>query len=252
MNPFTDKKYNIYESPLWTSCANSGLSSRIVAQDGSPPENLNSYTTVIESKDLFYIEQYLRNEFIKFITNVYLVKRCDTYGFAMNANKTINFPRECSKTFSNFSYDKINPIRQSIKNRSGNYYSQLNTGASIFNNISYTDAYINAKKTDNDKKQLCQRFKDINSMLDDFRAILTKLNTDDVKKQYKNEYDTIMKKHAENEELRNDLNQKIDDLYNEQVSKLGNSKLYLDSTVYTSVLWTILATTLLYYIFKKQ
>jgi hypothetical protein len=50
--------------------------------------------------------------------------------------------------------------------------------------------------------------------------------------------------------LRNELNNKIYMLYDE--SYMGNSKLYLDSTVYTSVLWTILATTVLFFIFKKM
>jgi hypothetical protein len=51
----------------------------------------------------------------------------------------------------------------------------------------------------------------------------------------------------ENINLRNELQREVDRIY----GKKSNSKLYLDSVVYTSVLWTILATTILFYIFKK-
>jgi hypothetical protein len=51
--------------------------------------------------------------------------------------------------------------------------------------------------------------------------------------------------------LRNEWSNKVNELYFEEGSRIGNSKLYLDSTVYTSILWTILATTVLFYVFKK-
>ncbi len=251
MNPFTNPIYNIYESPLWTSCTNIGVKSRIVSINDPPPLNNAEYTDILPKKDLFYIEKYLSDELSKFTTNIHLVKKCDTYGNNMNINNKIVLPTTCNATFKNFSNDSMNAIRTSIKNRTTFYSSQINFSENIFGQIEYADTYLSSKTNINDKKQLCQRLADINQMADDYKKIIDTINTVDNKLKYADDHDTIMEKYNDNLVLRNDLNSKINDLYYQEISKIGSSKLHLDSTVYTSVLWTILATTILFYVFKN-
>jgi hypothetical protein len=254
MNPFTEPIYSILESPLWPSCSNTGtaIRSRIMSKNTlNYTSELTKYTNPIISKDLFYVEAYISSELEKFIRNIFVAKGCDEYVSIMNTNPNVTIPKKCSDTFNNFSNGNIEMIRNNIKINNKAYTSQLQFGETIFNNISYTDAYLTSKTNNNDKKQLCQRFADISQLLTDFKNIIESFNIDTIKNTYKDDYTDIMDKYKATLVLRNDLNTKINDLYSSN-SKFGNSKLYLDSTVYTSVLWTILATTILFYIFKKM
>ena len=250
MNPFTESIYNIYESPIWSSCKNAGYTSRIVSSKNPSPNGI--YTNVIELKDLFYIEKYISEELTKFVNNINLLKRCDNYTSLMNVNPNVTIPSECNTTFNNFSDEKISSIRNNIKNNKTVYYSQINFGNTVFDNITYTDSYLTSKPNSNDKKQICQRFADLSQLINDYKNILDTINTPENKTKYADDYNSIIAKYTANLVLRNELNGKINDLYSAEGSRLGNSKLYLDSTVYTSVLWTILATTVLFYIFKKM
>jgi hypothetical protein len=248
MNPFTNPIYNIYESSKWDSC--SGNSSKIVSSTVQQPTG--NYQNIIKSKDLFYIESYISEELSKLIKKIYLIKRCDNYGISMNLNPNIAIPNDCN-IFTNFSRDKINTIRNDIEqNRNYSAYkTQINPSSNIFEKIKYTDTYINSQTNDNDKKELCQRFSDLSNMLNDYNTIISVFNRDDIKSTYKDDYDTINANYKKNMILRNELSNKVNELYFDEGSRIGNSKLYLDSTVYTSILWTILATTVLFYVFKK-
>jgi hypothetical protein len=250
MNPFTEAIYNIYESPIWSSCKNAGDTSRIVSSKSAAPGG--SYTNIITLKDLFFIEKYISEELSKFVNNISLLKRCDNYTTLMNINQNVILPPGCNTTFNNFSDEKITTIRNNIKYNKTVYYSQINFGNSLFDNITYTDSYISSKTNSNDKKQICQQFSDVSQLLTDYKSILDSINTPNNKNTYTDHYNLIMAKYNANLVLRNELTEKINDLYSDNGSRLGNSKLYLDSTVYTSVLWTILATTVLFYIFKKM
>lgn len=247
MNPFTEPIYNIYESPQWSSC-NRGLTSRIISKNDPPPEIF--YTNKIASKDLFFVEKYISDELAKLLKNIYLVKKCDSYANIMMLKPNIEIPAECNKTFKNFSHEKMNIVRNDILQKKSLYYSQLPFGENVFNDILYTDSYKNENANSNDKKEMCQRFADLSQLLTDFKRYLDLFNNTNTKNKFKDEYDTIMAKYNATLIVRNELNNKLYMLYDE--SYMGNSKLYLDSTVYTSVLWTILATTVLFFIFKKM
>jgi len=252
MNPFTDPIYNIYESSLWKSCAdNNNLKSRIVSKNAPPPSGV--YNNILKSNNLFFIERYISDELSKFIENLYWAKICDKYGTTMNTKPDIVFPEKCNSTFKNFSNDDISTSRNNIKNKQNSklYDSQINFGEAIFDKYSYTDSYKTSKSNDNDKKELCQRLADMVQMIDDLKKILDTINTPDNIEKYKDDYDLIMKNYNKNLVMRTQLDAKIQELYYDEANRYNNSKLYLDSTVYTSVLWTILATTIIFYIFKK-
>lgn len=250
MNPFTETIYNIYESTLWSSCKDTGTTSRIVSSKSPTPGG--NYTKIITSKDLFYIEKYISEELSKFVNSINLLKRCDIYTTLMNINQNVVLPTACNSTFNNFANEKIETIRNNIKYNKKVYYSQITFGNKPFDNITYTDSYLISKTNSNDKKQICQQFSDISQLLTDYKTILDSINKTYDKSKYTDDYNLIMTKYNANLVLRNELTGKVNELYSDKGSQLGNSKLYLDSTVYTSVLWTILATTVLFYIFKKM
>jgi hypothetical protein len=250
MNPFTEAIYNIYESTLWSSCKNAGTTSRIVSSKSPPPGG--SYTKIITLKDLFYIEKYISEELSKFVNNINLLNRCDNYTTLININPNVTLPTACNTTFNNFSHEKIATIRKDTKYNKKVYHSQITFGDKPFDNITYTNSYLTSKTNSNDKKEICQQFSDVSQLLTDYKNILDSINTTTNKNTYTDDYNLIMTKYNANLVLRNELTGKVNELYSDKGSRIGNSKLYLDSTVYTSVLWTILATTVLFYIFKKM
>ena len=130
---------------------------------------------------------------------------------------------------------------------------------SIFSNLGATYEYgfpsysVNAPENNPNilpnKKQLCQRLADLNNLLTSFNVnILSEFETNDP--EFKDHYDQIMKIQKENEALRITLDKDIDELYNNE--NFHNIKKQLDYTIYTTVLWTVLATTLLFFLFMKM
>jgi hypothetical protein len=240
-NPFTIPNYIIYESPVWENKCSSEtkITSRILKYDDTTTltEEEKSKYTQIGPNDFFYIERYLSVELSNFIDNTYLVKRCSEYATSLISNTNLKLPSNCSSTFANFSSDNISNFE--------NAFIDINS----LNNFSFTDEYIKSKTNPNDKKELCQRVSDLNKMLEDISIILSNIESN--KQDFPDQYVSIKQKYTDNKKMRDSLQQKIQEIYTKEISSYNNSKLYLDSTIYTSVLWTILATTLLFYIFKK-
>ena len=116
---------------------------------------------------------------------------------------------------------------------------QISSDSTIITYTNTNDTFIERSRN----KPLCQLVADLNSLITTFNELInTSANPYDM--TTKNPIYTL---YNDNINLRNDLQREIDRIY----GKKSNSKLYLDSVVYTSVLWTILATTILFYIFKK-
>lgn len=113
--------------------------------------------------------------------------------------------------------------------------------SSDFTKIVYTNNNTFIQTSRN--KPLCQLVEDLNNLITTFNQLINTSATP-YDMTTKNPIYTI---YNENINLRNELQREVDRIY----GKKSNSKLYLDSVVYTSVLWTILATTILFYIFKK-
>jgi hypothetical protein len=234
-NPFLIKKYYIFESPI---SSNTPSSIKSLTDDSA---SLTGFTKM-GPKNLFEIKDYLSIELNHLYADLILLKRCDDYGLSLNTTTSNTLPPRCATTFTNFNSTIIDGIKQSININPDvvKYHSVFENGIS---NIRYNDT---AKKT------LSQRVADLTQLLSDFSTILSSLSTQDIQNKYPQQYGEIMEMSKTNMELRNELEKKIHQLYGGNESRYGNSKLYLDSAVYSSVLWTILATTLLFYIFRKM
>jgi hypothetical protein len=227
-NPFEPKDYYIYESKYSTECNTNTVFSLILPINDSTK---NAEYIKTGPFNLFEVQQYLIKEVSKFLITIKIVDNCEK-----KPSKTI-----CASTFKNFS----NEYLEKIKN---GYVS--NPPTMPFQQYVYTDTYFVSKQDMNDKKSLCQRYGDLEKMLNCFQIIVSKIDTTSQKRIYTDDYVRLVKTYKVNNQLREKLERKYDSLKN--TYNLKDSSQKLDSTIYISVLWTILATTTLYYIFKKM
>lgn len=246
-NPMIQPIYIIYESPLWPACSDSYPSSRIMVQSKKAPNDAAYIKS--EPMTLVEIEYYISAETSKLLSSIKLAKQCNMAGLSLNANTNNPIPELCASTFTNFSQDQIADVKKNIIANAGKYVSEIDE--TPFNQLSYTDEYVESKMTDNDKKPLCQRYADVLQMLKDFSDILKAMNNPVVRNKYLDHYQKITKTFQDNNITRQGLEKKLASVYGEN-SFHGDSKKFLDSTIYVSVLWTVLATTALFYIFKKM
>jgi hypothetical protein len=252
-NPFLSKDYIIYETnTIWGGCKNSAnISTSKIRRVFDPKLTDQSYKEIgpISYKE---VEEYIATQLMDLYAKVKLAKQCDDYGIAMNTNTSIVFPTECNAMFTNFSNANIEQTRYNIKLGNGSKYTTQLLPTDEFSRFFYTTDYINANQTSkNAQKPICQRMSDLVQMLTDIDTILKNMNTNNVKQKYPDQHSAIVQKVNANKRIRTELDGKLREIYAGNGSRFENSKLYLDSTVYTTVLWTILATTLLYYCFRK-
>ena len=64
-------------------------------------------------------------------------------------------------------------------------------------------------------------------------------------------YNELMNQQKQNEFLRNELDRKLAEIYEYRNTNIVKSQINLDNTIYTGVLWSILATSLAYFVFIK-
>lgn len=173
--------------------------------------------------NIYDLSKYISNRLIVFIHELQLVNRCNEYG---TINKAI--PAECSNTFNN--YDSMNNIK-----------NQMNQNNKI---PSYKTEVL-----PNKKKHLQQQYNDIKNLVDRLNQIIisiknnTSITTSD--------YDKLVETNTNNLNLRNDLDNKLREIYEYESSNIVKSRNDLDGTVYTGVAWTILASALAYILFTK-
>ena len=97
--------------------------------------------------------------------------------------------------------------------------------------------------------------------LDDLKSkyadVLTEINNgnaiiqDIIATQNPNNYSEIVNTYKKNLHLRNELDLKLKEIYEEDGTTQRNLKIDYDSTVYASIAWSVLATSLIYYVFVK-
>ena len=101
--------------------------------------------------------------------------------------------------------------------------------------------------TTSKQKQIIQESNDINQLIRRFNEILTLMQkTSDTVN-----YNELINQQKQNEYLRNELDRKLREIYEYRNTNIVQSQYNLDNTVYTGVLWSILATSLAYFVFIK-
>jgi len=229
-NPFEAKKYFIYESLYSTKCNKNTFFSS-VSSANIPKNKITNRYKKTGPFNLLEIQQYLMKELSKFLITIKIVDNCER-------NSELG---ECAATFKNFSKEYLENVKKGLLS---------DQSTMPFGNYAYTDSYFNSKTNTNDKKSLCQRYGDLGNMLMYFQKIVASIDTPAQKKLYSDEFERLVKEFNENNKLRAQLESKLDNLI--QGYAIKDSTKMLDSTIYIGVLWTILATTTVYYIFKKM
>jgi hypothetical protein len=250
-NPFEIKEFYIQESTYSEKCSNTNSVSHITSINtnyGLLSGNL-PYSFQMPAMNIIEIQKYLLEETTKLVLNIKLAKECDRGGLSMNTDSKLQLPPLCASTFQNFSNQQIENIRNGIILGNMKYTTWLQSGDSAFNNYAYTNEYIKSKTNPNDWKPLCQRYADIGQLLKDFSKILSKIEAS-TQGQYSDQYQEILQMYQQNVDTRKTLETRLDKL--NTGAQYRDIKTQLDSTIYISVLWTILATVTVFYIFKKM
>ena len=215
-NPFNKKQFYIYDSVKNTGCTSTASIIKN-AKITSVPSNINANSK--NPMSAIEVQTYIYKLIGDFTKDASFAKKCDTQSrYNDNAAQPTIDP-SCGQVFSNdFTKTSTTAPKLSLNNF-------------IFN-------------TSINKKPLCQQFNDISGLVVDFsNVVLKNINSYDVQ-----DITTIKQNYNNITTLRNKLDLQLNDLLN---NDLATSKLQLDSTVYTTVLWTVLATSVLYYVFIK-
>lgn len=184
-----------------------------------------NYTYTIQN-NLFELSKYISNRLLYFIQKIQLANKC-------------NKLKETHKIFALFGTTECNDF--SLNTLNNPLYLPLYH--TIPNNI--TESIPNDNITKIKKKHLLQENNDLKNLISSFSKILQLIpSTND-------NYANIIKQHNENLQLRNDLDRKLAEIYQYKNSSIVKSEIDLDNTVYTGVLWSILATSLAYFVFIK-
>jgi hypothetical protein len=238
-NSFEQRIYYIYESPLQkvngnirNACLQLKSSSRILDHTEDKPGYIKK-----GPMNFLEIKQYVMKELAIFYGQAALAQMCDSAGLSIKPGDKVDsvIPPVCTSTFTNFSTKNLKNLNTTP------FTSQFDSTLPPFTNFEYT-----ASET----KQMCQQYKDIEQLLKDFSDILSKLGEGQQKTDIMKEYNEMIETYNKNKELQGGLTNKLDNTINGIY--YNDSKQFLDSTVYVSVLWTILATTGLFYIFRTM
>ncbi len=121
----------------------------------------------------------------------------------------------------------------------------------------YDTAY-NTYTKDNtgDNNKLIDDYNNLSKKLEELKGYVdnysNKYLTTSDKKDSKRMYDEIVSKYSQLVESRRKLDQQIYDLYVNDYDSVYSNKQFVDSTVVTGILWTMIVTFMLYYIIVKM
>lgn len=232
-----DIKYNtistIYYSDIVspnvvTECKQFNISNNLNIQPLSVTPT-NNYT-VNGPYSLYHLSKYIANKLLVFSNDIQLVNKCNNTVTSQNAMTS-----DCTATFKGYT---------------------TNSGGVSTNPPSTLPEYqepIDIANFPNRKKELSQQLNDINQLIITFKKILeywnnlpsTNSNADtDISKEILNNYQNMLA-------LRNELDMKVGEIYRFNDSKIVQSEHSLDRIVYTNVILTILATSLIYIVLIK-
>ena len=178
------------------------------------------------------------------------------YTNTKNLNTKFNINSDNTVTLSNNGQYTIFDLEKKIIAALNTYYSNYSSyqRCKYCSNITGTKPTMcNGLSTSCDITEYNNSKNELDKSIAIFNDALGKLKTNDGISQddYEENYGDIMQQYSNVLKLRNELdlklkeiNQTDDSVYNMYVSSY-------DSTVYTSIIWSILATSLLYYIFVK-
>lgn len=161
-----------------------------------------------------------------------------TIGTPVPLNSNMSYIGYSNTNKTNINYSYIQNFSTFIE--ANNYLQeQINIFMNTFNK--------NDSSITNYNKTMDERFQDLSYMQLTFNTIMSQL----LKNYYGKDYDTMLKMAKDFNNNNEIIQNGLDELNGTSHSMNYNTNVMLDSTVYSTVLWTILAICLLYYVFIK-
>lgn len=169
--------------------------------------------------NLYELSNYISNLLKKFIADLQLVNQCNQY-----AQNKDTIPSNCQNTFKGYS-DRSKIDRTKLPQ--------------------YQYSVMRGDR----KKHLHQQMNDLNNIIVSYNKIIESVaNNSSIPKD---QYNVLVQTNNINIKLRNDLDEKLGEIYEYNTSEIVRSRTDLDNTMYTGIMWSILATSLIYIIFTK-
>jgi len=188
----------------------------IVKIKGISVQNQNNYT-VNGPYSLYDISKYISNKLLAFSADLQLVNKCNS----QNAMTT-----DCTSIFKGYTTDN---------------------GSIPSSKIPAYQEPVDTVNFPNRKKHLIQQANDLNRLIESFSLILSywqSLQSNNISNDVLNNYQHMLS-------MRNELDMKLGEIYRYNDSKIVQSEHSLDRSVYTNVVLTILATSLIYIVLIK-
>jgi hypothetical protein len=177
----------------------------------------NSYIISTTPLNIYGLSKEISNRIMTFTADLQLVNECNSYSTNGNA-----IPSICHDTFQGYTSN-----------------SSINTSQLPL----YQHSVMN---TTNRKKHLQQQAYDLNNLVIKYNQII-----DTIKVASEEQYEQIKTQHDSNIRLRNELDQKLAEIYKYNDSRIMKSQFSLDRTIYTNILLTALATSMIYIVFSR-
>jgi hypothetical protein len=111
----------------------------------------------------------------------------------------------------------------------------------------FITSYKNVSSSSSSKKSMSNRYQDIYNM----QLILMKIMQEGLKKYYGNDYNSIRDVLIDYYNYNETINNGLDEINGTKYSMNYSMNTRLDYTIYSTVLWVILAICLVYYVFIK-
>lgn len=220
-NPLTIPQYYVFESDPQSDCNGRSIPSYVKLNASQKLIDTRKNTVRLGPYNLFQVSQYIQKQINGFLSEL---RR------AGNCNK-----------LKNNTDTTLDPLYSSI-------YTSSN--CSDFKKETLSSVYLLQYSSGN-RKHLCQIFADLYNLLTDFNNILLTLQNNGSLSKFTDNTENIKKIQEENVDLRKKLDFQLEQLYSEQHNSMKDTTLRLDSTIYATVLWTILASSVTYYVFMK-
>lgn len=225
-NPLTISEYYIFESSPWTKCVGSSNTNELPSYVSDKNINTGSTVKPIGPMNLFRVSEYIQQEITGFLLQSQTAGECELTkrDILTNSNSTKNMPDGCDNFIE--------------------YSGAIQFGSSTY--VAITD-FPTYKKPTQIQKNLCQRIADLNNLLKTFNTILNGLKLSD----FPDQHTDIVSIGKNNVILRRELDLQLQLLYSDDHNIMKDNTLKLDSTIYATVLWSILASSITYYVFMK-
>jgi hypothetical protein len=256
--PLTDKNYYIIHTPpIIAAAANGSVTTNITDKISGKPHTVTITSNQINLSTIYYSDIITSTTLV---TSYGTAPISGTYTIPNAGSSIYQLSKEISDRLMSFINDVqlfkecLDTTKKGTPRCTDVFDTTTITSESIFP-LYNTTVQVNRNQVMSDvnfpyrNKHLLQQSYDLTNLINTFNTILGNISRqsdlpDDNYASIKTMYDNNLK-------LRNELDQKLGEIYKYKDSRIMQSQYNLDRIVYTNVILTILATSMIYIVFSK-